>query len=286
MAASITITRGNTLPNSADKADFYNLIDQATASISGITGSEIDSSAAIAASKLNLATIAQTIAMSSKQFLTAKGADVASATSITLGTDGNCFDITGTTNIQTITIKQAGSVVLLHFDGALTLVDDTGNLELQGSSLSVAAEDEVILKSDGTNWHLVAHSKRPVSAASGAEVKTGTEAAKYVAPSTVISHEGVIKAWANFNGTGTPAYNDSFNFTGSITDNGTGNYTLSIDTDFAGTNYVVVGSVDNSGTYYVNFDGHAAGTVTVEVRDTSGTAADSDNIMILLIGDR
>lgn len=124
----------------------------------GIDNDNIDAAAAIAASKLNLATMAQSIAMSSKQFLWAKGADVASGTSIALGTDGNCFDITGTTTINTITAKQAGSVVLLHFDSALTLTDDTGNLELQGANLAVAAESEVILKSDGTDWHLVSYS--------------------------------------------------------------------------------------------------------------------------------
>lgn len=132
-----------------------------------IENANIKSSAAIAASKLNLSTIAQDIAMSSSQILWAKGSDVASGTSIALGTDGNCFDITGTTTIQTITAKQAGSVVLLHFDGALTLTDDTGNLELGGSDLTVAAEDEVILKSDGTNWHLVSTTVVDLARATG-----------------------------------------------------------------------------------------------------------------------
>jgi hypothetical protein len=139
----------------------------------------IKTGAAIAASKLNLTTIAQAMAMSSKEFLWAKGADIASGTSIALGTDGNCFDITGTTTIQTITAKQAGAVVLLHFDGALTLTDDTGNLELQGSDLVVSAEDEVIFKSDGTNWHLVSSSIR------------GTGALNYVS-TTVISNDVTI----------------------------------------------------------------------------------------------
>lgn len=161
--ATIGISRGNTLPDSSGKADFHNLIDTATLSLSDIVNADINTNAAIANSKLNLAAIAQAVAMSSKQFLFAKGADVASATSITLGTDGNCFDITGTTNIQTIAVKQAGSVVILHFDGALTLVDDTGNLELGGQNLSISAEDEVILKCDGTNWHLVSASTRLTS---------------------------------------------------------------------------------------------------------------------------
>jgi len=123
----------------------------------GIDNDNIDPAAAIAATKLSLATIAQAIAMSSKTFQFAKGADVASASSIALGTDGNFFDITGTTTIQTITAKQAGCIVALHFDGALTLTDDTGNLELNGANVTISAEDNVILVCDGTNWHMAAH---------------------------------------------------------------------------------------------------------------------------------
>lgn len=39
--ADITISRGNTLPDSSAKSDFHNLIDQATASIANITGNDI-----------------------------------------------------------------------------------------------------------------------------------------------------------------------------------------------------------------------------------------------------
>jgi hypothetical protein len=60
-----------------------------------------------------------------------------------------------------------------------------------------------------------------IPTATVAEVKTGTEAGKYIAPATMIGHEGVVKGWINFNGSGTPAINDSYNVSG-ITDNGTG----------------------------------------------------------------
>lgn len=126
-----------------------------------INNSNIAGAAAIANSKLNLASITQDVAhtgelkMTGDQFLMDKGADVASGTSIALGDDGNTFDITGTTTIQTITIKQAGTVVYLHFDSALTLTDNTGNLELNGADIVVEAEDDIILVSDGTNWRYV-----------------------------------------------------------------------------------------------------------------------------------
>ena len=56
---------------------------------------------------------------------------------------------------------------------------------------------------------------------------------------TVIS--GSAKAWVNFNGTGTVAIRASFNVT-SITDNGTGDYTVNFTTAFADANYNFVGT--------------------------------------------
>lgn len=46
----------------------------------------------------------------------------------------------------------------------------------------------------------------------------------------------IPKAWINFNGTGTIAIRDSFNVSG-ITDNGTGDYTVTWDLDFADDTY-------------------------------------------------
>lgn len=62
--------------------------------------------------------------------LWAKGADIASATTITPGKDGNYFDITGTTNITAIADTWNGRIIKLHFDGALTLSHHATNLVL------------------------------------------------------------------------------------------------------------------------------------------------------------
>jgi hypothetical protein len=47
---------------------------------------------------------------------------------------------------------------------------------------------------------------------------------------------GIAKAWVNFNGTGTPAIRDSFNVS-SITDNGTGAYTINFTTAMPNANF-------------------------------------------------
>ena len=52
---------------------------------------------------------------------------------------------------------------------------------------------------------------------------------------------GIAKAWVNFNGTGTVAIRASYNVS-SITDDGTGQYTINFTTAFANTNYSTIGS--------------------------------------------
>lgn len=65
---------------------------------------------------------------------------VASATTITLGADGNAFEITGTTTINKIAVTgwQAGSIITLRFGGALTLTNgaavEDGALYMAGGS--------------------------------------------------------------------------------------------------------------------------------------------------------
>lgn len=51
---------------------------------------------------------------------------------------------------------------------------------------------------------------------------------------------GIAKAWVNFNGTGTVAIRDSFNVS-SITDNGTGDYTINFTTAMPNANYAAMG---------------------------------------------
>lgn len=56
------------------------------------------------------------------------------------------------------------------------------------------------------------------------------------------------RAWVNFNGTGTIAIRDSFNVS-SITDNGTGAYTVNFSTSMANSNYATVISAAYGASY-------------------------------------
>jgi len=72
-------------------------------------------------------------AISTGDFSMTKGSDVASASALTLGV-GNIFDVTGTTTITSIATKGVGTMVVLQFDGALTLTHHATNLILPGAA--------------------------------------------------------------------------------------------------------------------------------------------------------
>ena len=52
--------------------------------------------------------------------------------------------------------------------------------------------------------------------------------------------EGSAKAWANFDGTGTASIRDSFN-AASLTDNGTGTYSINFSNSFSNSDYSSIG---------------------------------------------
>jgi hypothetical protein len=83
-----------------------------------------------------------------------KGADVASATALTLGVDGNYFDITGTTTITSIAALGVGTVVKLHFDAALTLTHHATDLILPGADniVTVAGDEAEFVEYASGDW--------------------------------------------------------------------------------------------------------------------------------------
>jgi uncharacterized protein (DUF2147 family) len=73
---------------------------------------------------------------------------------------------------------------------------------------------------------------------------TNAAGTKSVPVATVV--DGSAKAWVNFNGTGTVAIRAAGNVS-SITDNGTGDYTVNFTTAMSDANYNVCGSVNGVG---------------------------------------
>ena len=68
------------------------------------------------------------------------------------------------------------------------------------------------------------------------------------------THQSVAKVWVNFNGDGTVAINQDYGVS-SITDHGTGDFTINFDSNFADNDYCFVGMAEN-GEGTSNHDSH------------------------------
>ena len=87
----------------------------------------------------------------------------------------------------------------------------------------------------------------------------------------------LCRTWVNFNGTGTVAIRDSFN-TSSITDNGTGDYTVNFTTALADANYALVSTSGNGARILSAKDTatYPPTTTTIRLRNTTGGGSDED----------
>ena len=92
------------------------------------------------------------------------------------------------------------------------------------------------------------------------------------------------RAWVNFNGTGTPAILASGNVS-SITDNGTGDYTVNFTTAMPDANYAVevssLASASNA-PRHAQYNTQATGSVVVYCIDTAGGVADPTSFSVAI----
>jgi hypothetical protein len=91
---------------------------------------------------------------------------------------------------------------------------------------------------NGTSGTSGANGNPGTSGTSGANGNPGSSGITGTSGTSGVTN---IKAWIHFNGTGTPSSNASNNVS-SITDNGTGDYTINFTTAFSNANYVVAGT--------------------------------------------
>ena len=82
---------------------------------------------------------------------TEKGGDIASASPTVIDTDGDYFDVTGTTNFAAFTVA-ADRQFTIQFDGILTMTHHATNLDLPGEDdITTAAGDVATFQSTGAN---------------------------------------------------------------------------------------------------------------------------------------
>ncbi len=99
-----------------------------------------------------------------------KGADIASASSIAVPTDGNFFDVTGTTGITAISATD-GKHFALRFTGALTLTNGASLVLITGADITTEAGDWAFFVRDGTVTRMTGYHR-----ASGKPLSTNNRA--------------------------------------------------------------------------------------------------------------
>jgi len=147
-------------------------------------------------------------------------------------------------------------------DFTATFPANTGNVVTTGST---AAVTPAMLSTGAPNWD----SSGNLSFNSG----FGSAAVAYG-----------CRAWVNFNGTGVVAIRASGNVT-SITDNGTGDYTVNFSTAMPDTNYspVVTASDTNSIGRYVGSLATSSSQTRIRTQDAAGAGGDQPNIYVAFI---
>ena len=208
---------------------------------------------------------------------TVTGSNIASATvtgsniaSNTL-TESNIASSSYATTAQSAGTNTTGSIT--SGTTALTVASGTGTNNgdqvvgegiTPGTTVSSGGGTTSIVLSANANTTL---SSKPV---------TFYNTTKLLNPATVGGQ--LCRAWVNFNGTGTVAIRASFNVS-SITDNGTGDYTVNFTTALADANYALTAQAGNGGvtqTAGTSFTGAAPTTTTARILVDNGAAAAAD----------
>ena len=98
--------------------------------------------------------------------------------------------------------------------------------------------------------------------------------------------QDTAKAWVNFDGTGTIAIRDSFNVS-SLTDNATGDYSVTFASNLPSTNYCLAGFVGGAALNVIggrNVEGYnLVGSTRIGVRDASAESWEDTSLVTLII---
>lgn len=167
----------------------------------------------------------------------------------------------------------------------ITLAEDTdnGTNKVTVIAPSSIASDYTVTLPSSAGTLLLSGTQDEIEAETSGKGMDGANA-KY--------HPAMPKAWVNFNGTGTVAIRASYNVS-SITDNGTGNYTVNLTNALSSANYCVNVSASQSTTSAstgaaAKVDNLATGSFRIQTSGdgtTSSTLVDNAQVMATVWGD-
>ena len=192
-----------------------------------------------------------------------------------------------TTNGVVIQPDNSGSLVLQTNNGTTALTIDTSQ---RAAFVAGTAALPAITTTGDTNTGIFFSAADTIDFAEG-----GTACGQFDSSSNFKFNSGYgsvataygCRAWVKFNGTGTPAITASGGVT-SITDNGTGDYTVNFAITFPDAHYALGATADADTTngvvcYMNNTSAPTTTTCRLAVKLLNGTSTDKDRIMALFI---
>lgn len=224
--------------------------------------------------------------------------------SISIGTSGKGF-IDASSNelllftysgseVNYINIRNASS----GLDPTISAAGDDANIDL---AISPKGSGAVVISglryptADGSanqvlttnGFGTLSFSTASISTASQAQMEAASASNVAVTPAVTQNHPGVAKGWVAFQMDGTIVSSHNVD---SITDNGTGDFTINWDTDFSSANYSVSGSLlmSSGDDTLIGFATKAAGSVQVLIVDSAGSATETNvsQAMVVAFGDQ
>lgn len=201
--------------------------------------------------------------------------------SITTATTTTILDTASLTNNHSINVKHI-NIYNNHASTAciVTIDVDDGTVNTVLAEVNLLAGESLVFTQGGVWIHYDSNGGVYPSvgnAADQAEMEAGTATDKFVTPQGVNWHPGANKFWVKCGVTANVLA--SWNVT-SLTDNGTGDVTVTIATDFSSVNYCVSVNVEMTATTYgvanareahVRSGGQAAGTLRCDCIDNTAT---------------
>ncbi len=234
-------------------------------------------------------------------------ANAATGTSPTISATGSDTNIsltiapkgTGDVNVDADTLRigdsNADATITTNGTGDLTLSTNAGSnsgtikiFDAANGNIEITPNGTGVVKLDGLSYPTADGSANQVIKTDGSGVlsfATPSVASLSTASGSAPSYSA--RAWVNFNGTGTVAIRESGNVT-SITDNGTGDYTVNFTTAISDVNYATIANAGPSvaaGNYavahYANSGTYSTSAVQIStVRQSSGVPVLTDYSII------
>ncbi len=160
-----------------------------------------------------------------------------------------------------------------------------------GALLNLSGASQVFLTARSTDIFNTADALGTAQVATQADQEAAISTSLAVTPGRQQFHPSAAKAWVKFNSAGTVAA--SYNIT-SVTDNGTGDWTVNIATDFSSANYGaagLIGKLDATSPLIINAGSGAptAGTMQIQAESDASLINDPtspDAIWVVFFGDQ